>query len=240
MGWVPAATAAWVSWQNTTSITGTNIQYVAAPWNWTTTTASTITGNITWENWINIPMFSQNAVVETEQQRIERLERFEREQALRRAERLERVRRAEADYQAKRAKLEEAEVRALELLKFFLTEEQLKSFEAVGYFELRGRREDGSRGHRWRIRTGIGGNVDLLPDVGEIRDASYCAHLPYEDEKGLVIPKYDHMLAQKLALETNEDAYIAVANLAHRNAFPSQEIPSRFARRAEAQIGVAA
>jgi hypothetical protein len=93
-----------------------------------------------------------------------------------------------------------------------LTAEQAASYQENGWFEVRG-----SRGGRWRIRNrGQAGNVDLMPEIGEERDASFCVHPP----DGL--PDADAHLAQMLALVTDEDRFRQVANCVHRRAAAAQ------------------
>jgi hypothetical protein len=101
---------------------------------------------------------------------------------------------------------EAASNRAEELLLSLLTEEQAASYRERGWFEVRG-----SRGGRWRIRNrGQAGNVDLMPEIGEEREATYCAHPP----DGL--PDADAHVAQMLALVTNEEEFLRVANCRYR------------------------
>lgn len=120
--------------------------------------------------------------------------------------------RQQARYQAEQAEWHEARLRAsdraAELLASLLTDEQMASYRDKGWFEVRG-----SRGGRWRIRNrGQSGNVDLMPEIGDERLATYCAHPP----EGL--PAGDAHLAQMLALVTDEDAFRRVANLHYRRA----------------------
>lgn len=59
----------------------------------------------------------------------------------------------------------------------------------------------GSKGGVYIIKRGIAGNVRR----GRYR---YCGHLPGDQR----YPQEDHMLAQKLMIETDEEAFLAVAN----------------------------
>jgi hypothetical protein len=89
-----------------------------------------------------------------------------------------------------------------------LSDEQAVSYRENGWFEVRG-----SRGGRWRIRNrGQAGNVDLMPEIGEVREASYCCHPP----GGL--PDADAHAAQMLHLVTDEDGFRRTANLAYGRA----------------------
>jgi len=182
-------------------------------WNLGTTTAST-TNLTTWQYWNNSPFISSSTTTlsivpawgawntdyeETQEQRLER-ERFQAEQA---AER-ERVRVASAArYEEQRQQRIVVQTRARELLLSLLTEEQAVSYTEQGWFEVRG-----SRGGRWRIRDrGQAGNVDLMPEIGDIREASFCCHPP----GGL--PDADAHVAQMLHLVTDEDGFRRTANL---------------------------
>jgi hypothetical protein len=99
-----------------------------------------------------------------------------------------------------------AHSRAREVLLSLLTDEQAASYAEKGWFEVRG-----SRGGRWRIRArGQAGNVDLMPEIGDEREASFCCHPP----GGL--PDADAHLAQMLHLVTDEDGFRRTANLAYR------------------------
>lgn len=96
--------------------------------------------------------------------------------------------------------------RAEELLLSMLTEEQAASYKVRGWFEVRG-----SRGGRWRIRNvGQAGNVDLMPEIGDEAEMSFCCHPPDH------LPVADAHLAQMLHLVTDEDGFRATANISYR------------------------
>jgi len=106
--------------------------------------------------------------------------------------------------QERRAERHQAGARAEALLLELLTEEQAASYTGRGYFEVRG-----SAGGRYRIRRrSQAGNVDLMPETGEVRLASFCCHPP----GGL--PLADAHLAQMLHLVTDEPGFRQVANAA--------------------------
>jgi len=94
-----------------------------------------------------------------------------------------------------------AEQRAYTLLKRWLSTEQLVQLERHGYFEMRGSHS----GRCYRIRRERNMNIEEL-DGGGSRVAVWCF--------GPVgcLPLGDNMLAQKIALETNEQAALAVGN----------------------------
>jgi hypothetical protein len=97
----------------------------------------------------------------------------------------------------KRAKEEESRKRARALLMQSLTRDQQRSLEERSYFDLN------VGGKHYRIRQGTHGNVRLVQ--GEQETVSYCAQ---PDD----VPAEDAMLAQKLMLETDEAAFLRVAN----------------------------
>ena len=101
-----------------------------------------------------------------------------------------------------------AEERAVVLLKQWLSTAQLAQYEKHGYFELTG----GHSGKRYRIRPTRQMNVDELDEHG-LRKVSYCFGPEGE------LPIGDVMLAQKIALENDEQTAIALANRgnAHRS-----------------------
>lgn len=95
----------------------------------------------------------------------------------------------------------ESEARGLALLKEWLSPAQRAEYEKLKHFEVRG----GDTGTRYRIRHGTQMNIEQLDNDGR-RVCGWC-FLP---EGGLVAG--DVMLAQKIALETNEKAALKVAN----------------------------
>ena len=97
------------------------------------------------------------------------------------------------------------EDRAEALLNEWLCPEQRATLERHGYFEARGCHT----GKRYRIRRGRNMNIEELGQNGA-QVAVWCfgpaGHLPLGDV----------MLTQKLALETNEQAALGVANRLRR------------------------
>lgn len=141
---------------------------------------------ITWAGW-------NNTYQETADQRAERERRTSEHNARMAAERT-------ASLQARE--------RALDLLGLVLSDEQMASYRDNGWFEILS-----SKGRRYRIRAhSQAGNVDLMPEIGEVREATFCAHPP----DGLPLP--DAHLAQALQLMADEDAFLAVANCRYRRA----------------------
>lgn len=96
---------------------------------------------------------------------------------------------------------ENAQKKGLALLKEWLTPEQWTQYEAHRWFEVKG----GSSGNRYRINHGRQMNIDELDADGR-KVCGWC-FLP----EGQLVAG-DVMLAQKIALETNEVAALKVAN----------------------------
>lgn len=94
--------------------------------------------------------------------------------------------------------------RAIDLLLSFLSDEQRRTFGQHGWFIVVG----GQSGRRYRIRGGTyAGNVDLLAANDNYKvEARFCGHCDAS------IPLGDQLLAQKVMLEVDEPAYIALAN----------------------------
>jgi hypothetical protein len=93
------------------------------------------------------------------------------------------------------------EARGLKLLREWLSPEQRAQFESEGYFDVVGCH---SR-EKYRIRYGSSANIDELDDAGVPR-IGWC-FVP-----NIYLVAGDVMLAQKIALETNERGALAVAN----------------------------
>lgn len=94
-----------------------------------------------------------------------------------------------------------AEQRGERLLREWLTPEQRAQYEQRGDFEVRGE----VSGKRYRIVRAASFNVHELDDAGQVQ--SRICFMP----EGNLVPG-DMMLAQKIALETDERAALAVAN----------------------------
>jgi hypothetical protein len=86
------------------------------------------------------------------------------------------------------------------LLKEWLSPEQLVQYESYQYFDVTGPQS----GKRYRIRYGIGMNIHEIDSRGR-RLAGLCL-VPVETSVA-----GDIMLAQKIALETDEANALAVA-----------------------------
>ncbi|WP_371259526.1 hypothetical protein [Bradyrhizobium sp. URHD0069] len=94
----------------------------------------------------------------------------------------------------------EAEVRGFRLLREWLSPEQLAQYDAHNYFDVTGCHS----GRRYRIRHGTATNIYELDNFGRPR-TGWC-FVP----RDRLVPG-DVMLAQKIALETDESAALRVA-----------------------------
>ena len=102
--------------------------------------------------------------------------------------------------------------KALALLKRWLSPEQRRELEKRGSFDVVG----SHTGRRYRIYPGKLNNVRILQDNFEV--AALC----FAPADAGFLPEADIMLAQKIALETNEKAALKVA----RQSSPLSLLPS--------------
>ena len=93
------------------------------------------------------------------------------------------------------------EARGLRLLRAWLSPEQRDQFDAFKYFDVEG----SMTGKKYRIHFGVSTNVHEISEDGVLR-RGWCFA-----PAARLVPG-DVMLAQKIALETNECAALAVAN----------------------------
>jgi hypothetical protein len=109
---------------------------------------------------------------------------------------------AAARYRARGARRRiEAEQRASALLKEWLSPAQRAQYESNGHFDVTGCHNR----KRYRIRSGRQMNIDEFDEHGKLV-AVWC----FVPER--YVPAGDVMLAQKIALENDERAVLAVAN----------------------------
>lgn len=176
---------------------------------WITTSNSTTTA--TWTNWNQALYLNQttgSSVQLLDQQWVnwnmvaeETAEQVAAREAAEAAMRAEWQRQQDEYRERERLKVAARE-RAEELLLLMLTEEQAASRREHGFFTVLGSRS----GKAYRIHDrGQAGNIDRLGDDGR-REYTYCAHPP----AGL--PAADAHLAQMLAIATDEDEFLRVAN----------------------------
>jgi hypothetical protein len=98
----------------------------------------------------------------------------------------------------------EPERRSLKLMREWLSASQREQFDKRGYFDVVG----SHTGRRYRIRTGTATNIYELDPIGHAV-ARWC-FVPGEP-----LPAGDVMLAQKIALENDEQAALTVARSFH-------------------------
>ncbi len=109
-------------------------------------------------------------------------------------------------------KVDEASTdRSVQLLRSWLTPAQLEQFEKDQSFEVVGN----ATGTRYRVEKGFNYNIYALSEDGRAREILCCVpvipdgHNPYYVKP---MPIGDVMLAQKMALETDEALVLEVAN----------------------------
>ena len=195
----PQGNSTWRGWSDTTaSPIYTSGMGVWGIWTGTTYTSTiTSTGTSVWHSWADngnqrgLPM--ERRIVTAEEAAAE-----DQKRAVYRAR--QRVLRLER---------EKAQDTAEKLLLDNLNAEQVAEYKQHYHFTIRGRNNV-----RFRIRKGRSGNVDVINPSGLI-DYRLCAH-PAMD-----VPDCDTMLAQKIMLELDQDAFMRVAN---RHAAPPEHL----------------
>ena len=191
----------WVTVSNSTTITPS--QYITANQAWDIWTDQTATGATTyyptyatqvWHKWVDV----HNPNHWTDEQIAEQNRRN-----------LEAACRRDAERKATQERRVAARTRARLLLDSFLTDEQKTELDTHGRFHV-----TGSRGRRYCIRAaGQSGNVELLKPDGSMQ-ARLCAHPTYtHDRPGELVPEGDAWLAQMLEITTDEDNFLAKANV---------------------------
>lgn len=115
----------------------------------------------------------------------------------------------------------EAEAKARELFLAVLTDEQRAEHAETSKVTVCSR-----SGNRYRIHTGsVAGNVERIDHRGRVT-TRYCAHLYQadmapvvlgDDKEARIVSQFDNALAQMLALQFDEDAFLRVANPTHYN-----------------------
>jgi hypothetical protein len=116
-------------------------------------------------------------------------------------DRARRVRARRARHLDLRASTRDSESRGVKLLREWLSPAQRAQFDATRYFDVRGCHS----GKKYRIRYGSSANIEELDETG--RPFMGWCFVPNRH----LVPG-DVMLAQKIALETNERGALAVAN----------------------------
>lgn len=94
----------------------------------------------------------------------------------------------------------QAKERALKLLMDNLTEQQIKNFEENRCIDI-----EGKSGDRYKISVGRTRNIQVFGKDGQTK-YHLCAH------PDLNVPDEDTVLAQKLMIQTDEEAFLRIAN----------------------------
>lgn len=194
--------ASWNAWNNTITVSNqARIQWDQTWRNWTVPLQANINYNDAYRQRhgavYTAPRRTPEEIAEEQQRRAEAL--FQRVEAERRAK-------------------EEAQTRAFQTLMSLLTPEQREEYRVRKHFHMRG-----SKGTLYRILHGSSGNVrQVLSEADEGRGLhAFCAHPRMSvdartaEAAGISaghLPHEDAMIAQMLALMTDEDAFLAVAN----------------------------
>lgn len=186
----------WRYWA-ASATTATTAAYSDTTWrHWTNQDTSAMTTASTWTTWASTTsgvytVKAQSAPAQTPT--VESIAEYNRRQAVQLAESMRLHKEREAKHLA-------AKARAEQTLCEHLTEEQEKAWK-----ENRAIFVTSQSGRRFKIKEGRAHNIYELNEHGEaIRE--YCVHVePY-------IPDADNVLAQKLALQHNEDALLRLAN----------------------------
>lgn len=110
----------------------------------------------------------------------------------------------QAEQTRRRAERTAALERSHELLLAHLTAKQRETFETNKWFMVEGGR---SQQHYRINERGISGNIDVLEGVPGKVTHRLCCHL-----RDVSVPLYDHLLAQKVWIEHDEDAFLRQAN----------------------------
>ncbi len=101
---------------------------------------------------------------------------------------------------------EEAKQKALEFLLTHLTKEQRETFETNKWFIVEGSKT--KRKYRINYKENLVANIDLLSVYNDNkRSGRLCGHCGLSK-----VPLGDQLLAQKLMLECDEDAFLRIAN----------------------------
>lgn len=213
-GHVANELAAWtggLGTATTTATTGRTYYWLGADNTATATTTSSTTqvyvrqimasrgANTVWWSGINDTeaWVDHQTYVILAQQRVT-ISREQREEMTRQQE--ERLR----EYEQRNRQRVEAQARSKELLLSHLTPAQRDTFEKNQWFVVEG----GRSRQLYRIRsTGISGNIDVLEGRPGKVTHRLCCHL-----RDVSVPLFDHILAQKIWIEADEDQFLRTAN----------------------------
>lgn len=206
----------WTQWQSVASCQKQHVWYQWASANTTATVTSVNACNMIWGQWVQDGNSQTKVQVAAQpapppdpalvQQRL-------REQAERRARQAQEA----AEYQERQRlrvqNLEAASERARRLLLRYLKGKEREQYEQYQYVDV-----EAPSGRLYRIMPGTHGNVREMarqPDGGLRAIASLCC-------QPVNVPEGDAHLTQLLALQYNEDAFRAEANIRTYDPMPEQ------------------
>lgn len=202
----------WDAWSTSTTSTVDVCDSVWSAWG-SSTTSTTVTSNqanLVWGHWVTDPMLTTPDPWVQRPPAARRppptAEEIARREEQRRLDELERQARIQAR--------QEARLRARKLLEDNLSPRELQELKANKHFFVYA-----PSGRKYKIEEGSHGNVKLVDPNNDNHLAALCAQ-PHG------VPEGDSMLAQKLMLLCDEDAFLKVANHSilnrqgYRNALP--------------------
>jgi hypothetical protein len=191
----------WNTWTATTSSTASTIRLLSDTWEWWTQRYDHLTWrNEVWGNWTT----QATAPIARATRQLQPL------QPQRTEEEWRAIREENERLRAERDKVQAvARAEARKLLELVLTQEQLASFDRDKFFDV-----IGSHGTTYRVRHGVSGNISQLVDGREV--SVLCVHPSlYDADRGAYLPTEDSIVAQVLALKTDELEVVTRANV-HR------------------------
>jgi hypothetical protein len=194
--------AAWNSWTTTSGTTSNASNYAWIKWTVESGTAEvTVSDNTiyidnTWYAWSE----QVEALKETREQRRAREAQAE-------INRLESERKVKELEEAKQA----AELKAQELLKDLLSEDEMEVYLKTGRVLVKGRLNDyllvkGLQADVIKLEKGK--VIDLKTHKGKVKGKSYCVHPTNQH----LLPDTDKVIAMKIALESEEESIMKRAN----------------------------
>jgi len=182
----------WVTWTSDNS--GTTSTAADGTWKYWTSQETiygtvTISGENVWTSW-------ETQAAETREQKRARLAQD--------AINAEKIKDVEANRKA-------AELTAQELLKDLISEDEMKTYLKTGRIIVRGNKHDYilAKGYQAKVvKVPKGKIVDLSSYRGKVDGVDYCVH-PIDQHK---LPDTDKIIAMKVALESEEDRIMKMAN----------------------------
>lgn len=212
---------AWTNWSSCTD-SGTASSSVWSTWTTTyrTTTSASTSDTVVWGTWTSGTVPASDFTYTTyttkymwaewadqaKQQR-ETREQIRARQAQAEINRIESERKAKEFEEAKK----QAELTAQKLLEDLITDEEMETYLKTGKVLVKGKKHDyilvkGSQADVIKIDKGK--VVDLKSYKGKVKGKSYCVH-PVNQYS---LPDTDKIVAMKIALETEEDRIMKMAN----------------------------